>query len=102
MIARKHTGIAGQELIYGQGPIAVGPATTLVTVIGGHGGTLVLNLPLGTGSDHRIVVEKRNDRQSPGVRLGANGDQAFDWPHKHRRVTLRWNTGSSLWERADG
>lgn len=88
MILQKQRGMAGQVMLVGQGRAEISRHETLITVIGGHGGTIILDLP-DASNGAMIRVEKKNDRLSPGIKLGHNGDQSAEWPQKQKSVMLR-------------
>lgn len=99
MILQKQRGMAGQVMLLGQGRAEIGRSETLITVIGGHGGEIILDLP-SASAGAMIRVEKKNDRLSPGIKLGRNGDQSAVWPQKQKVVMLKHD--GTVWRLSHG
>lgn len=100
--AQIFSGVPGQVKIVGQGHAEICCDVALITVIGGHGGVITLDLPVPRAAGTLIRVEKKNDRQAPAIALGRNGDTAFEWPQRHQRITLVWSATNARWERGNG
>ena len=90
MNVQAQRGAAGQLMLFGQGRIEVSQHESLISVVGGQGGEIILDLPRGAVGQ-RLHIEKKNDSLSPGIKLGRNGDHSFHWPQRQRFVILTYN-----------